>query len=137
MTKGNQHTEKAGKQTTGKDGNNLTKLYRKKRNKKKENNHRNLWRSAENNYKNPKKNTAGKRRVRTDKTGKTNNEEIKEAREARKKLPKTFQEACRTGTEEEKITTKKKYFESQIKLHTIIEKAEAIKIENKLEEIHR
>ena len=105
MTQGNQHTEKAGKQTTGKDGNNLTKLYRKKA--KKKNNHRNLWRSAENNYKNPKKHR------------------------------KTFQEACRTGTEEEKITTKKKYFESQIKLHNIIEKAEAIKIENKLEEIHR
>ena len=54
------------------------------------------------------KNTVGKRRVRTDKTGKTNNEEIKETREARKKLRKTFQEACRTGTEEEKLTTKNK-----------------------------
>ena len=73
--------------------------------------------------------------MRTDKTGKTNNEEIKEAREARKKLRKTFQEACRAGTEE--ITTKKKYFESQISLRTKIQEAEAKKIENKLEEIHR
>ena len=48
-----------------------------------------------------------------------------------------FQEACRTGTEEEKITTKKDYFESQSKLRTKIEEAEAKKIENKLEEIHR
>ena len=48
-----------------------------------------------------------------------------------------FQEACRTGTEEEKITTKKNYFESQSKLRTKIEEAEAKKIENKLEEIHR
>ena len=47
------------------------------------------------------------------------------------------QEARRTGTEEGNITTKKNYFESQIKLRNKIEEAEAKKIENKLEEIHR
>ena len=75
--------------------------------------------------------------MRTDKTGKTNNKRIKEAQETRKKLRKTFQEACRTDTEEEKISTKKEYFESQIKLRTKIEEAVAMNIENKLKEIHR
>ena len=49
---------------------------------------------------------------------------------------KEFQKACKTGTTEDKITTKKTYMASQVKLRSEINKAESTLIEERLKKLH-
>ena len=49
---------------------------------------------------------------------------------------KEFQKACKTGTTEDKITTKKTYMASQVKLRSEINKAKSTLIEERLKKLH-
>ena len=50
---------------------------------------------------------------------------------------KEFQKACKTGTTEDKITTKNTYMASQVKLRSEINKAESTLIEGRLKNYTR
>ena len=93
------------------------------------------YKEAEKTIKEILKNTVGIKRIRTDKPQRTNNKEIKEARKIKKEMRDKFQTACKSGSEGNKIATKKEYLESQKKLRHLIEEAETKKIEEKLKRL--
>ena len=65
----------------------------------------------------------------------TNNKEIKEAREIKKEMCDKFHTAWKSGSEGNKIATKKEYLESQKKLRNLIEEAETKRIEERLKKV--
>ena len=96
----------------------------------------NNYQEAEKEIKKILKKTIGTKKVRSDKTRRTTNQDIKEARKIMKNHKKEFQKACKTGTTEDKITTKKTYMASQVKLRSEINKAESTLIEERLKKLH-
>ena len=92
----------------------------------------NNYQEAEKEIKKILKKTIGIKTIRSDKTRRITNQEIKEARKVMKSHKKEFQKACKTGTAEDKIPTKKTYMASQVKLRSEINKAESTLIEERL-----
>ena len=90
------------------------------------------YKEAEKTIKHILNNTIGTRKVRTDKTRGITNERIKAAKKAKKEARHKFNQACKNGTRQNKQNAKKEYLESQTKLRTEIEKAEAKLTEEKL-----
>ena len=96
----------------------------------------NKYQEAEKEIKKILKKTIGTKKIRSDKTRRVTNQDIKEARKIMKNHKKEFQKACKTGTTEDKITTKKTYMASQVKLRSEINKAESALIEERLKKLH-
>ena len=80
-------------------------------------------------------NTVGKRTMRTDQRQKANNHEIKSLRTKRKQAKMELHEACTNGQEDEKITKRKAYIETQKKIREAIDREEAKKIGIKITKI--
>ena len=94
------------------------------------------YKEAEKTIKHILNSTIGTRKVRTDKTRGITNERIKAAKKAKKEARHKFNKACKKGTKQDKQTAKKEYLESQTKLKTEIEIAEAKLTEEKLGKIY-
>ena len=95
------------------------------------------YKEAEKTTKHILNNTIGTRKVKTDKTRGITNERIKAAKKAKKEAHHKFNQACKKGTKQDKQTAKNEYLESQTKLRTEIEKAEAKLTEEKLGKIYK
>ena len=79
--------------------------------------------------------TVRKNRIRTDKPPKPKSRDIITAKEERKTAKKEFEKACKEGTEDDKITSRKKYQETQHNLRRELEKHEIEMIEKRISEL--